>query len=45
MLIWEDTIKVDLKEIGSDSVDFVQLGQIRVQSWALVNMVINLKVP
>jgi hypothetical protein len=42
---WEDSIKVDLKEIGIDGVNWVQLAQVRVQWQDSVNMVINLQVP
>jgi hypothetical protein len=39
---WVDNIKMDLREIGWDSID---LAQDRDQWRALVNAVINLRVP
>jgi hypothetical protein len=41
---WEDGIKVDLKEIGWGSVEWIQLVQDRGQWRALVNTVMNLRV-
>jgi hypothetical protein len=42
---WEDNIKMDLREIGWSSVDWIDLAQGRDQWWALVNMVMNPRVP
>jgi hypothetical protein len=42
---WEDNIKLDLREIGIDGVNWIKLAQDRVQWWAFVNMVMNLQVP
>jgi hypothetical protein len=42
---WEDNIKLDLREIGIDGVNWIQLAQDRVQWQAFVNMVMNLQVP
>jgi hypothetical protein len=42
---WVDDIKMDLREIGWDGVDWVDLAQDRDQWRALVNTVINLRVP
>jgi hypothetical protein len=42
---WEDNIKLDLKEIGIDVSNWIQLAQDRVQWWAFVNTVMNLRVP
>jgi hypothetical protein len=42
---WEDNIKIDLREIGIDGANWIQLAQDRVQCWAFVNMVMNLRVP
>jgi hypothetical protein len=42
---WEDNIKRDLREIGIDGMNWIQLAQDRVQWQAFVNMVINLRVP
>jgi hypothetical protein len=41
---WEDNIKMDLKEIGINGANWIQLAQDRVQWWALVNTVMNLRV-
>jgi hypothetical protein len=41
---WED-IKMDLREIGFGDVDWIHWAQDRDRWWALVNMVINLRVP
>jgi hypothetical protein len=42
---WEDYIKMDLREIGIDGANWIQLAQDRVQWHAFVNTVINLRVP
>jgi hypothetical protein len=42
---WEDNIKMDLREIGIDETNWIQLAQDRVQWRAFVNTVINLRVP
>jgi hypothetical protein len=42
---WVDNIKVDLREMGWDGVDWIDLAQDRDQWRALVNMVMNLWVP
>jgi hypothetical protein len=42
---WEDNIKIDLREIRIDGVNWIQLAQDRVQRQAFVNMAINLQVP
>jgi hypothetical protein len=42
---WVDNIKIDLREIGWDSVDWIELAQDRDQWRALVNTVMNLRVP
>jgi transposase len=44
-LRWEDNIKLDLREIGIDGANWIQLAQDRVQWWAFVNTVMNLRVP
>jgi transposase len=38
---WEDNIR----EIGIDGANWIQLAQDRVQWWACVNMIMNLWVP
>jgi hypothetical protein len=42
---WEDNIKMDLREIGFGYVDWIHLAQDRDRWWALVNSVMNLRVP
>jgi hypothetical protein len=42
---WVDNIKMDLREIGWDGVDCVHLAQDRDHWRALVNAVMNLRVP
>jgi hypothetical protein len=42
---WEDKIKMDLREIGIDGVNWIQMAQDRVQWCACVNTVMNLRVP
>jgi hypothetical protein len=41
---WVDNIKIDLREIGWDGMDWIDLAQDRDQSRALVNTVMNLRV-
>jgi hypothetical protein len=36
---------MDLREIGIDGTNWIQLAQDRVQWWAFVNTVMNLRVP
>jgi hypothetical protein len=42
---WFDNIKMDLSEIGWDSLDWINLARDRDQWRALVNTVMNLRVP
>jgi hypothetical protein len=42
---WMDSIKLDLKEIGWDGMDLIDLAQDRDQWKALVDTVMNLRVP
>jgi hypothetical protein len=42
---WVDNIKTDLREIRWDGVDWIDLAQDRDQRRALVNTVMNLRVP
>jgi hypothetical protein len=41
---WEDGIRMDLREIGLGSVDWIQLAQDSYRWRALVNTVMNLRV-
>jgi hypothetical protein len=41
---WEDGIRMDLREIGWGSVEWIQLAQDRSLWWALVNTVKNIRV-
>jgi hypothetical protein len=43
--MWEEIIKMDLREIGWGGVDWIDLAQDREQGKALVNAVMNLRVP
>jgi hypothetical protein len=42
---WVDNIKMDLREIGWARVDWIDMAQGRDQWRALVNTVLNLRVP
>jgi hypothetical protein len=42
---WEDSIEMDLREIGIDEANWIQLSQDRVQLHACMNTVMNLLVP
>jgi hypothetical protein len=42
---WEDNIKMEVREIGIDEANWIQLAQDRVQWRAFVNTVMNLRVP
>jgi hypothetical protein len=41
----EDNIKMDLREIGWNGMDWIHLAQDRNLWWALVDMVMNIRVP
>ena len=41
----QDNIKMDLKEVGSGSMDWIALAQDRDRCKALVNAVMNFRVP
>jgi hypothetical protein len=42
---WEDNIKVDLQKVRSAGMDRNELAQDRDKWWALVNAVMNVRVP
>jgi hypothetical protein len=42
---WVDNIKMDLREIGWDDVDWIDMAQDRGQWRALLKTVLNLRVP
>ena len=42
---WEDNIKADLQEVGCGSVEWIDLAQDRNRWRALVNAVMNIRVP
>jgi hypothetical protein len=42
---WEDNIKMDLREVGCGGMDWINLAQDRDRWRALVNTVMNLRVP
>jgi hypothetical protein len=42
---WEDNIRMDLREIGLSGMDWIDMARDRDQWRALVNTVMNLRVP
>jgi hypothetical protein len=42
---WEDNIKIDLREVGWGGMDWINLAQDRDRWRALVNAVMNLRLP
>jgi hypothetical protein len=44
-LRWEDNIKMDFREVGWEGIDWINLAQDRHRCRALVNKVMNFRVP
>jgi hypothetical protein len=42
---WEDNVKMNLREIRFEGMDWIHLASDRDRWWALVKMVMNLRVP
>jgi hypothetical protein len=42
---WEDNIKMELQELGYGGMDWIEMARVRNKCWALVNAVMNLRVP
>ena len=42
---WEDNIKMDIREVGCGGMDWMELAQARDRWRALVNAIMNLRVP
>ena len=42
---WEDSIKIDLQELGCGGMDWIELAQDKDRRRELVNAVMNLRVP
>jgi hypothetical protein len=40
-----DNIKMDLQEVGCGDTDLIQLAQDKDRWWALVNAIMNIRVP
>jgi len=41
---WEDNLKMDLQEVGCGGMDWIEVAQDRNRWWALVNVVMNVRV-
>jgi len=42
---WQDNIKMDLREIGINTLNWSWLAEDRVQWWAYVSTLMNLRIP
>jgi hypothetical protein len=42
---WEDNVKIDLQEVGCGAIDWIKLAEDRERWRALLNAVMNLRVP
>jgi hypothetical protein len=42
---WEDNIKMNIQKVECGDMDWIELAQDRDRWWALVNAVMNLRVP
>ena len=42
---WEDNIKIDVQEVGWGRMDGLDLAQDRDRWWAVLNVVLNFRVP
>jgi hypothetical protein len=42
---WKDNIKIDLQEVVCDGMDWIELAQDRNSWWALVNVLMNIRIP
>jgi len=45
VLIWDDNSRMDLQDMGWESMDWIDLTQNRDRWWAPVNAVMSLRVP
>ena len=42
---WEENVKLDFQEVGCGGMEWIELAQDRGSWWALLNAVMNLRVP